>query len=254
VPGSIQSIERAAAILRLLSGRSRRLGVGELAGELGLPKGTVHGILRTLQLVGFVEQDEESGKYQLGAALLHMGSSYLDGNELRTRALNWADSLAARSNESVRIGTLHEGQALVVHHVFRPDNSRQALEVGALLPGHASALGKVLLAHNPYATEEVIDTGLSPFTPATVTDPAALRDELTEVRVRGWAADVEELVEGEVSLAAPIQDRRGITVGAIGISGPIERLSNSQGPRSDLISYVRESARAVSRDLGAIPW
>jgi DNA-binding IclR family transcriptional regulator len=254
VPGSIQSIERAAAILRLLSGRSRRLGVGELAGELGLPKGTVHGILRTLQHVGFVEQDTESGKYQLGAALLHMGSSYLDGNELRTRALNWADSLAARSNESVRIGTLHDGQALVVHHVFRPDNSRQALEVGALLPGYATALGKVLLAHNPYATEAVIDAGLSPFTPATVVDPDALREQLTEVRLRGWASDVEELVEGEVSLAAPIQDRRAVTVGAIGISGPIERLSDGSGPRSDLISYVRESARAVSRDLGAIPW
>jgi DNA-binding IclR family transcriptional regulator len=254
VPGSIQSIERAAAILRLLSGRSRRLGVGELAGELGLPKGTVHGILRTLQNVGFVEQDSESGKYQLGAALLHMGSSYLDGNELRTRALNWADSLAARANESVRIGTLHDGQALVVHHVFRPDNSHQALEVGALLPGHATALGKVLLAHNPYATEELIDAGLRTFTPATVTDPEALRRELDEVRVRGWAADVEELVEGEVSLAAPIQDRRGVTVGAIGISGPIERLADGEGPRSDLISYVRESARAVSRDLGAIPW
>jgi DNA-binding IclR family transcriptional regulator len=254
VPGSIQSIERAAAILRLLSGRSRRLGVGELAGELGLPKGTVHGILRTLQNVGFVEQDAESGKYQLGAALLHMGSSYLDGNELRTRALNWADSLAARSNESVRIGTLHGGRALVVHHVFRPDNSRQALEVGALLPGHASALGKVLLAHNPYATDELIAEGLASFTARTVTAPDTLRSELDEVRARGWATDVEELVEGEVSLAAPIQDRRGATVGAIGISGPIERLSENGSPRSDLISYVRETARSVSRDLGAIPW
>jgi DNA-binding IclR family transcriptional regulator len=254
VPGSIQSIERAAAILRLLSGRSRRLGVGELAGELGLPKGTVHGILRTLQNVGFVEQDAESGKYQLGAALLHMGSSYLDGNELRTRALNWADSLAARSNESVRIGTLHDGRALVVHHVFRPDNSRQALDVGALLPGHASALGKVLLAHNPYATDELIALGLESFTARTVTDPGALRSELAEVRGRGWASDLEELVEGEVSLAAPIQDRRGATVGAIGISGPIERLSENGSPRSDLISYVRETARSVSRDLGAIPW
>jgi DNA-binding IclR family transcriptional regulator len=254
VPGSIQSIERAAAILRLLSGRSRRLGVGELAGELGLPKGTVHGILRTLQNVGFVEQDTESGKYQLGAALLHMGSSYLDGNELRTRALNWADSLAARANESVRIGTLHEGRALVVHHVFRPDNSRQALEVGALLPGHASALGKVLLAHNPYATDELIALGLDAFTGRTVTDPDALRAELVEVRGRGWASDMEELVEGEVSLAAPIQDRRGATVGAIGISGPIERLSETGSPRSDLISFVRETARSVSRDLGAIPW
>jgi DNA-binding IclR family transcriptional regulator len=112
----------------------------------------------------------------------------------------------------------------------------------------------VLLAHNPYATEAVIDAGLDPFTPATVVEPDALRRELNEVRVRGWAADVEELVEGEVSVAAPIQDRRGATVGAIGISGPIERLANSEGPRSDLISYVRESARAVSRDLGAIPW
>src|ERR1700684_3514368 len=147
MPRRIQSIERAAAILRLLSGRSRRLGVAELAGELRLPKGTVYGILRTLQAVGFVEQDRESGKYQLGPALLHMGSSYLDGNELRTRALNWADGLATRSGESVRIGTLHENQVLIVHHVFRPDDTRQALEVGSLLPAHATALGQVPLAN-----------------------------------------------------------------------------------------------------------
>ena len=97
MPTRIQSIERAAAILRLLSGRNRRLGVVQLAGEMGLPKATVHGILQTLAAVGFVEQDEETGKYRLGAALLHMGSSYLDGNELRARALNWSDALAARS-------------------------------------------------------------------------------------------------------------------------------------------------------------
>jgi DNA-binding IclR family transcriptional regulator len=254
VPGRIQSIERAAAILRLLSGRNRRLGVVQLAGELDLPKATVHGILRTLQHVGYVEQDPESGKYQLGAALLHMGSSYLDGNELRTRALNWSDALAARSNESVRIGTLHEGQVLVVHHVFRPDDSRQALEVGSLVPVHATAIGKMLLARHQYAAEEQVAAGLPRFTEATITDAARLRDELEEIRQRGWAADVEELVEGEVSLAAPINDRRGATVGAIGISGPIERLCENGEPRTELVSFVREAARAVSRDLGAIPW
>jgi DNA-binding IclR family transcriptional regulator len=254
VAGSIQSIERAAAILRLLSGRNRRLGVAQLAGELELPKGTVHGILRTLTLVGFVEQDAESGKYQLGAALLHMGSSYLDGNELRTRALNWSDSLATRSGESVRIGTLHEGKVLVVHHVFRPDDSRQALEVGALVPAHATAMGKVLLAANRYAAHEVSAAGLAGFTPETITDEGALTAELTTVLDRGWAADTEELVAGEVSLAAPIDDRRGVTVGAMGISGPVERLMEEGRPRNDLVSYVREAARAVSRDLGAIPW
>jgi DNA-binding IclR family transcriptional regulator len=254
LPKNIQSIERAAAILRLLSGRTRRLGVVDLAGELGLPKGTVHGLLRTLQHVGFVEQDEETGKYQLGAALLHMGSSYLDGNELRTRALNWSDSLAARTNESVRIGTLHEGQVLIVHHVFRPDDSLQTLDVGALLPAHASALGKILLAHHAYAAAELARQGLESFTPATITDPEALERELERVRKRGWAADIGELVNGEVSCAAPILDRRGVTVGAMGVSGPPDRLLAARQPRGDVVTFVREAARAVSRELGAIPW
>ena len=196
VAATIQSIERAAAILRLLSGRNRRLGVAQLAGELDLPKGTVHGILRTLTSVGFVEQDEETGKYQLGAALLHMGSSYLDGNELRTRALNWSDSLAARSGESVRIGTLHDTQVLVVHHVFRPDDSRQALEVGTLLPAHATAMGKVLLAANRYAAAELAAGGLTGYTAATITDWDAFAAELQEVLARGWAAAIEELELG----------------------------------------------------------
>jgi DNA-binding IclR family transcriptional regulator len=254
MPGPIQSIQRAAAILRLLSGRTPRLGVAELAGELELPKGTVHGILRTLQRVGFVEQDSESGKYRLGAALLHMGSSYLDGNELRARALNWSDALATQSGESVRIGTLHANQVLVVHHVFRPDDSRQALEVGDLLPVHATGLGKALLAHHQYLASELARDGLRPFTAATITDSYALRNELHSVRERGWSSDVEELITGWASIAAPIQDRRGVVAGAIGINGPMQRLCEGRWPREELASQVREAARSVSRELGAIPW
>jgi DNA-binding IclR family transcriptional regulator len=254
VPGNIQSIERAAAILRLLSGRTRRLGVVDISGELGLSKGTVHGLLRTLQHEGFVEQDSESGKYRLGAALLHMGSSYLDGNELRTRALNWSDSLATRTAEAVRIGILHEQQVLIVHHVFRPDDSLQTLEVGALLPAHATALGKVLLAEHSYLATELAKAGLPSFTDATITDPKRLERELTRVRAQGWAADIGELVPGQVSYAAPIIDRRGLTVGAMGISGPPERLLAARQPRGELLAYVREGARAVSRELGALPW
>src|SRR5256714_12777311 len=127
MPGPVQSIERAAAILRLLARGSGRLGVGEIAASLGLAKGTTHGILRTLQGVGFVEQDKSSGKYQLGATLLHLGTSYLDVNELRSRAINWADALAARSGEAVWIGTLPRGKGLIVHHVFRPGDLRHSL-------------------------------------------------------------------------------------------------------------------------------
>ncbi|MGZ4267803.1 MAG: IclR family transcriptional regulator [Solirubrobacteraceae bacterium] len=254
MPKPIQSIERAATILRLLSGR-RRAGVVDLAGEMNLPKGTVHGILQTLRDVGFVEQDPETGKYQLGPALLHMGSSYLDGNELRTRALNWSDSLASRANESVRIGTLHEGQVLIVHHVFRPDDTVQALDVGSLRPAHATAMGKVLLASHEYLVPDLVRAGLQAYTPSTIVDGKRLLEELATVREQGFAYTVGELMRGEASIAAPITDRRGATVGAIGISGPEDRLCTSRKrPRSELVGYVREAARSVSRELGAIPW
>ena len=249
MPGPIRSIERAAAILRLLSGRSRRLGVVELAGELSLPKGTVFGILKTLRDVGFVEQDRESGKYQLGAAMLHMGSSYLDGNELRRRARGWADELAVRSGESVRIGTPHEDRVLIVHHVLRPDETRQALDVGSLLPAHATALGKALLANDDHMASTLDDHMRTSFTPATVIDLYRLRGELEETARRGWATDVGELIGGVASVAAPIEDRRRVTVGSIGITGPIERLCVNGRPRAELVDQVVEAARGISREL-----
>jgi DNA-binding IclR family transcriptional regulator len=205
--------------------------------------------------VGFVEQDPESGRYRIGAALLHLGSSYLDENELRARALNWSDWLAARTNETVRLGTLHDGQVLVVHHVFRPDNSPQALEVGKLLPVHATALGKVLLANHPYLAAEVAAVGRLPrITDCTITDPTVLAAEIGRAGAQGWASDVNELINGEASCAAPIRDRRGIVIGAVGVSGPVERICAGSQPRSAIVVRVREAARTISRDLGSVPW
>jgi DNA-binding IclR family transcriptional regulator len=252
VPGPVQSIERAAAILRLLARSSGRLGVGEISTSLGLARGTAHGLLRTLQRVGFVEQDDATGKYRLGAALLHLGTSYLDVNELRSRAINWADALAARSGEAVRIGTVLDGQVLVVHHVFRPDDTLQTLDVGALLPLHATALGKVLLAYEAGAAAALGEGPLEAFTRRTVTAPKALARGLSQVREVGWAAETEETTIGEAGIAAPIRGHGGLVVGAIGISGAVERVCDSGGrPKPDLVAFVRDAARAVSRDLGA---
>jgi DNA-binding IclR family transcriptional regulator len=258
MPGPVQSIERAAAILRLLARGPGRLGVGEIASSLELAKGTAHGILRTLQGVGFVEQDSESGKYQLGAALLHLGTSYLDVNELRSRAINWSDALAARSGEAVRIGTPLEGRVLVVHHVFRPDDTLQTLDVGSLLPLHATALGKVLLSYDLSSDTDLTTLRrgeLESFTRRTLVTPAALTSALTQVREAGWAAEVEEYLVGQAGIAAPIRGHGGLVVGAIGISGPTERMLDGKGrPDPKLVIYVRDAARAVSRDLGAARW
>ncbi|MEU6777253.1 IclR family transcriptional regulator [Streptomyces sp. NPDC046759] len=253
--GPVQSIERAAAILRLLAGGPRRLGLGEVAASLGLAKGTAHGILRTLQHVDFVEQDAATGKYQLGAALLHLGTSYLDVNELRSRSLNWADALAARSGEAVRLGTPLEGSVLIVHHVFRPDDTFQTLDVGSLLPLHASSLGKVLLAYGTASVEPSRERDLEAYTRHTLVDPEQLARALAEVREVGWAAETQEMSMGEAGIAAPIRGHGGLVVGAIGLSGPVERICDSQGrPRPTLITLIREAARAISRDLGAARW
>ena len=252
MPGPVQSVERAAAILRLLARGSGRLGVSEIAGALELAKPTAHGILRTLQRVGFVEQDRVTGKYQLGGGLLHLHTSYLDVNELRSRAINWADSLAARSGEAVRIGAPLQGRVLIVHHVFRPDDTQQALDAGALLPLHATALGKILLAYDADLATSAQRAGLESFTRRTITNPTVLMRVLGQVRDTGWASETEESMPGAASIAAPIRGYGGLVVGAIGISGAMERICDARGRANPtLVGYVRDAARAVSRDLGA---
>lgn len=255
MPGLIQSVERAAAILRLLAGAGRALRVGEVAASLDLPKATAHGILRTLEHVGFVEQDRTTGRYALGAELPRPGAGHVDVNELRSHAINWADPLAGRSGEAVRVGTLLDGKVLVVHHVFRPDDTPQVLDTGSLLPPHATALGKVLLAHDPAAAAVVAHHALVPYTRRTTVTAAALHRVLGEARDQGWSAEVEEMTVGQAGIAAPIRVYGGLVVGAIGISGAVDRLCDTQGQaRPLLVSLVRSTARAVSRDLGASRW
>jgi DNA-binding IclR family transcriptional regulator len=249
----IQSVDRAADILKALASGPRRLGVSQLADQLGLTRPTVHGLLQTLQAHGFVEQDTESGKYQLGAGLLHLGNSYLDLNELRSRSLVHAERLAERADAAVRVGVLHGDSVMVVHHVFRPDAGFQVLEVGSQLPAHASALGKAMLA---FAAPEVLDEltaeALPRLTQRTLT-AAALRAELAGVRESGIARERDEAVLGEGCVAAPIADHTGLAVGAIGAVGDSARLVPRR-PAKGLAAAVTEAARAISRELGAARW
>jgi len=250
VPGTVQSLERAAAILHAIAGSGGQMGVTELAGAVGLAKTTAHGLLRTLLELGFVEQDPRTGRYALGAGLLGLGSHDLDANELRSRSSNWADALASRSGCAVRLGTLAGFQVVVVHHVFRPDDSPQELEVGLVLPAHATALGKVLLASRPARNRPAPDVRLERLTPATVTDPVALAAELEVVRGRGWALAREERVPGAAAIAAPVRGAGGLVVGALGITGAVREVVTAAGEaRPALVGMVTDAAAAVSREL-----
>jgi len=245
----VQSIERAAAVLRLLSGE-RSLGLVEVASALDLAKGTTHGILATLKIVGFVEQDRATGRYRLGRELLRLSRPGMDPHELRSRSINLTDPLAVRSGHAVRIAVLTEGRVEVVHHVFRPDNSHQELDVGAVVPAHATALGKVLMAFDT-AHPGQRERSLERYTRSTITDPTALRRNLAEVRARGWADELQERTPGESGLAAPLRGHGGLVVGALGLSGPSDRVHAPNGnPLPTLVTLVSDAARSISRELG----
>ena len=247
----IQSVERAAAILGALGSGTPRLGVTEIAERVGLAKPTVYGLLRTLEKHDLVVQDPDSGKYSLGPGVLQLGNAYLDGSELRARSLLWAEALAQRAGEAVWVATLSGSRVIVLHHVFRPDNTVQILEVGAAIPWHACALGHAIAAYLPAtAGARVMAADLVPLTGRTKTNRAALSRALAQVRKNGYAVEDQEATVGDAGVAAPIMNRHGTVAGAIGVVGPAERLL-APGTRDELARAVVESARSVSRDLGA---
>lgn len=246
----IQSVDRAIRVLTALQG-GRRLSLSELAGRLGLAPSTTHGIVRTLVGHGMVVQDRATSRYQLGPAVLRLGNVYLDTLELRSRAIPWSEDLARRTGLAVRVGVLLVDEVVVIHFEPRPDGSRQMQEIGIVIPAHAGALGKALLAFRTDDRERLLATGpLRGMTGDTVTDPELLRAELERIRVGGIATEHDEAVLGEGSVAAPVFDSWGEAVGAIGVVLP------TGGPASaDAVSAaVRDAARTISRELGAPGW
>jgi DNA-binding IclR family transcriptional regulator len=245
----IQSVDRSVRILLALQG-ARRLSLSDLAARLQLPSSTVHGILRTLTAHGMVEQEAGSSRYMLGPAVLRLSNVYLDSLEFRSRAQRWTEELARRTGAAVRAGVLLLDDVIIVHHEPRPDGSRQMPEVGFVIPAHASALGKALLAFRPDDASRVLRTELRSMTGETITEPATLTAHLGEVNRTGVATEHDEAVLGESSVAAPVFDATGVAVGALAVVQQSSDWPASAGLHDD----VREAARNVSRELGAPGW
>src|SRR3954471_16141887 len=243
----IQSVDRAIRVLTALQG-ARRMSLSELAARLDLAPSTTHGIVRTLVEHGMVVQERGSSRYQLGPAVLRLGNVYLNTLELRSKAIPWAEDLARRTGLAVRTGVLLIDDVVIIHHEPRPDGSRQMPEVGIVIPAHASALGKAMLAFQPTEAERVLAEGeLRSMTGETLTAPDDVRRQLGEVRSTGIAREQDEAVLGEGAIASPVFDSWGDVVGAIGVvvSGSTD---------TDPGDQVRETARALSRELGAQAW
>lgn len=242
----IQAVDRALRILTVLQG-GRRMSLGEIAAAVELASSTVHGLIRTLLAHGMVAQELDSGRYRLGPATLRLGNVYLETLELRARVAIWAEGLARRTGCAVRTAVLLFDEIVVVAHEPRPDGTRQMPEVGIVIPAHASALGKALLAFASGAGPQV---PLRSMTGETITDPAVLAAQLDRVRATGIADEVEEAVLGECSCAAAVFDSSGEVIGAIALVVPAARWPLDPAD----VDALRDAARTVSRELGSPVW
>ncbi|MDN5765246.1 MAG: IclR family transcriptional regulator [Humibacillus sp.] len=247
---NIQSVERAAAVLRVVGAAGRPVELAEIAQALDLPRTTTHGIVRTLREVGLLTQPNHSTAYALGRRLATLGRARLDPNDIRSLTTNYADALASHSRQAVFIGVPHVRGVAIIHHVFRPDDREQTMVIGAVVPFHATALGKATLAFAPSAAGGGLS--LERFTGRTVRTRGRLDVELSRVRAQGFALDVGEHDPDLAGIAAPLRTVGGLGVGAVGIVGTVGTMVGTDSqPRPDLVGHVRDAATAMSRAIVA---
>ena len=247
----IQAIERAVSILNAFSAERPEYGVTELANELGLHKSTIHRFLVNLEHAGLVERSPRTGRYRLGLHILELSGLVMQQMSLWEEALPFLEGLVRDTGETGHLAVLDNGEAIYVERVETHRALRIPSAVGRGYPAHATSLGKVLLSHLGSAdVDDIVRArGLEAYTSNTIVDEAELEHELRLVKERGYAVDNEEYDEGLRCIGAPIYDHTGTVVAALGVGGPVTRVTPERV--DELAKLVTRAASGVSRRLGA---
>lgn len=247
----IQSVSRALDILEAFTVSEEELGVTELSRKLKLHKNNVFRLLATLETRGYVEQDKETGNYRLGIKTFEIGSVFVHHLGLRKQARPSLEELVKHCNEAAYLGVLEERWVVYLDAVETTHPVRVVSRLGARLPSHATALGKVQLAYKAQEEiQELLGRGdLAAPTPRTLTDPARLADQLAQVAAQEYAMEDEEYEVGVRGVAVPVRDYTKRVVGAIGLVGPAARLGIER-LEGELLPLVKTAAQQVSARLG----
>ena len=244
----VQSVDRALTILQMLA-ESGELGVTEIADRLDVHKSTAFRLLGSLEQHRLVEQLGERGKYRLGFGIVRLAGATTARLDLAREGGPVCRQLAGEINETVNIAVMDAGAAVNITQEQGSAAVTAQNWIGQRTPLHATSSGKALLAWaDADALAAVLKAGLERRTPATITDPAALRAELDRIRQRGWACTVEELETGLNTVAAPIRGADGSVVAALSASGPSYRLGTESFP--ELAKMLQAGADEISSRLG----
>ena len=246
----IKVLNKTFSILEILLQHDSAMNMTEISEKLGLYPSTIHRILDTLKHWGYVEQDPNTQKYQLGLKLLELGMAKLHQMDLAREATPYLKELVKQCNETVHLGVLEEGEVLYLAKEESSQTIRMISYVGKRAPLHCTALGKVLLAYMSEKERKKIleDKGFPRLTEKTITDKRKLEKELGEVKEQNFALDREENEKDVCCIASPIRNYQGKVIAAISISSPIFRINKNV--QNIIKDALLETSKKISKRLG----
>ena len=242
-----RAVSNALQILDLLSGSISPLTMSEIARKTGINKTSVFRFLYTMEETGHVSKDE-AGRYSTSYSGNEQ-SSFISPGELRSAALSHMKTLRSRYSETVSLGILMKNHIEVIEVLDSPHLIRMGNRLGAILPPHASSMGKAITA---FQEEELQDRlingyGMIRLTGETIIDDIRLKEEYSRIREKGWSHDDRESAAEGQCFGAPIR-LRGRTIAALSISFPSFRVLEGKN-RQVMLRDLQKAGRKISEDL-----
>lgn len=239
---SIRALERGFEIIEVLRNHES-LSLTEVSESLDIPTSTAHVYLKTLEQEGFVIRDERN--YRVGLKFLEYGGHARQRLDVYNASAQVMEELALRTGERIGLGVEENGQRVLIGLKDGRNAVSDNIPMGEFTEMHWTGLGKCLLAHLPEKRREeiIVTSDLPRATDNTITDPAALREELAIISEQGYAIEDEERREGIRGADVPILTPNGELLGSVGVSGPVSRLDVAQ--LSEYIGLLENKANVI---------
>jgi DNA-binding IclR family transcriptional regulator len=241
------ALEKALAILEAVSDQSQAVGLPDLAARLKLPRQTVHRVLAQLEKLQLVTRDPARERYSVGSKLSWLALETLRSLNQSAPVRVILRDLVDDIGETCNVGVLNDLDYICLHRIECRWPLRLHQELGAPMPAHTVSGGKVLLAHlDPIVVRRLLKgRRLKASTPRTITRGAALEAELARVRAAGFALNNQEHMVGIVGVAVPLFDPDGNVLAAVGMHGPLPRLTIKACERH--VPRLRQAAEKIAR-------
>jgi len=249
---SVQSLDRVFLIIELLSLHPQGLPLAEICAHTDLPKGTASRLLQSLIQNAYAFQDPDSKKYRLTMRMFEIGSRVVGGANILSIARPYLENLSQISEEAVHLVSRVNDEVVYLYKEEATTSIvRMSSCVGLHNPMYCTGVGKAVMAFLPDEEIKAIWSRTKPiqFTPTTITTYERMREEIEEIRKRGYALDNEEHEHGVRCIAAPVLDMSGSPIAAISISAPLEHMTDAK-----VLEYaplLLDTARNIGRYYGA---